>query len=294
MAQRDSVERRFSEDMERLARGQEPPARDADYATMLDFARRLMDLGEEPSASFTSRLREDLMREMAQRDAAAEARPSLLLRLFGGHAVRLAVVSAFVVLAAIGLVWRAGLLSPLLTPSGDAGPALTQEAPPEAPQEEEAEEEEAAMPEMVRAADEAEDAVGAAAPSPSTLPMVVRAEAVPTVVRGETVTMSVFFENPGPEGMTVAPYPPAIHVRALNTGTVVYSFEAGASSLALSPMESARYDVTWEQLDQGGQPVPAGMYAVDVVGSVAMLEPDKAESVSLEVMGVAIIEIVPG
>ncbi len=294
MAPRDSVERQFSEDVERLAHGQKTTAQDADYAAMLEFAGRLIALKTPPEAAFTSKLKQDLLLKMAEQDAAlpAEARPSLFERLFGGRAVRLAVVSTFIVFGAVGLLWRAGLLPPMMPTVGEAGQALMQEEgtleEPEA-----APEEEPATPDMIRATEATDEAEKGLAMAPLAVPVTVRAEAVSTAVQGNRVTVSLFFENTGREEITIAPFPPRVTIRALETGAVVTTFDAGTSSLLLSSMESNRYDVTWDQLDRTGSQVPPGRYAVDVTESLATVESDKNEAASLDMLEVAVIEIVP-
>ncbi|MFW6102894.1 MAG: hypothetical protein ACOC7M_01220, partial [Chloroflexota bacterium] len=144
---------------------------------------------------------------------------------------------------------------------------------------------------MIRSTDEKEEDADAASTPPSTTPVVIRAEAAPTVAHGESVTISLFFENSGPEGMTLTPFPPAVIVRDLNTDASVYVFPSGTSSLALSSMESMQYDVTWEQTDQDGAQVPAGVYAVDVSSTTARAEYGDNDVASLEALEVAVIEV---
>ena len=293
MAPGHNIEQQFSEDIERLARGSQPSSQDADYASMLEFARHLMALRDEPRPAFASRLREDLMLKMAEQDIATEARPSWFMRLFGSHSVRLAVVSGFVVLAAVGLVWRAGFFSSMSSPPpADGEAAVTQDGVPEEPQAEAAEEEKATGPDMIRSTDEAEEDEGSLGVTPSETPLTIRAEAVPAAVPGEDVTVYVFFDNTGTEGMTLAPFPPPITIRTMDTDAVVRTFEPGASSLALSSMESTRYDITWDQTDDAGRQVDTGAYAVDI--GQTTFKPEKYGAVSLEAMRVAIIEITAG
>ncbi len=293
MAPRDNIGRQFSEDLERLARGHPPEATDEDYAATLEFARRLIDLKDEPSPAFTSSLREELMLKLAQQDvqSAAEEQPSFLVRLFGGRTVRLAVVSTFIVVAALGLVWRAGLLSPMMPSGSDEAPSLMQDGAAQDSEEAAPEDGEAEAPEMIRATDEMKEDADAAGMAPPATPVVIRAEATPAVVHGDPVTISLFFENSGPEGMTLTPFPPAVMLRDMDTDAIVYVFASGTSSLALSSMESTQYDVTWEQTDQAGAQVPAGLYAVDVGHTEATAEGGDDGAASLESMEVAVIEV---
>ena len=295
MAPRDNTGRQFSEDVERLAKGHLLEATDDDYAATLEFARRLIDLKDEPSPAFTSSLREELMLKLAQQDvqSAAEEQPSLLMRIFGGRTVRLAVVSTFIVMAALGLVWRAGLLSPMIPAGSDEAPSLMQDGAAQDSEEAAPEEGEAEAPEMIRATDEKGEDAGAAPVAPSATPLVIRAEAAPAVDHGDPVTVSLFFENSGSGGMTLTPFPPAVMLRHVETDTIMYVFAPGTSSLALSSMESTQYDITWEQIDQAGAQVPGGLYAVDIGHTEATTEHADDGAASIEAPEVAIIEVLP-
>jgi hypothetical protein len=180
--------------------------------------------------------------------------------------------------------------------AGSGEPSLMQEAPPAAPSEEAAAaeaQEGAAAPPTMRAADEAEGG-GAGAATALPAPIAVRAEAAATVKSGDSVTISVFFENSGRDGVIVAPFPPEVVLRSLATNAIVYAFAPGEASLALSPMESAQYDITWEQTNFNGELVPMGLYAVDVSGVTASLEPAKNGGAPIDARAVAVIEIVSG
>ncbi len=293
MAPGDNTGRQFSEDVERLVRGQLPESTDEDYTATLEFARRLVDLKDDPSPAFTSSLREELMLKLAQQDvqSAAQEQPSLLVRLFGGRTVRLAVVSTFIVVAALGLVWRAGLLSPMMPAGSDEAPSLMQDGAAQDSEEAAPEEGDGEAPEMIRATDKMDEDAGAASTPPSATPVVIRAEAATAVVHGESVAISLFFENSGPEEMTLTPFPPAVILRDMNTDASVYVFPSGTSSLALSSMESMQYDVIWEQTDQASTQAPAGVYAVDVGPTTATAEGGDNGAAALEALEVAVIEV---
>jgi len=278
MAPNRDMERAFSQDVERLLRGEEPAGLsmdDAGYAETLRFARRLMAIREEPDPAFTARLRSHLMVNLAEEDiAVARTRESWFERLFGRPAVRLAVVSTVVVLVAVGLVWRAGYFSPMTEQAGDEGPSALMEGDgaPAPTMEEEA-------PEMAQATVEdeaAREAVMAPAAEESSA-VLIGARGLPAYAAGEMVDITLVFENTGQDGVTLSPFPPAIDIRNIDTGEVVKSFSQGRSSLALSSMESMTYQFQWDQAMQTGEQATAGRYAIDVRTVQAELE--KGENV---------------
>lgn len=290
MTRGDSIESRFTEDIERLLRGEQPVSvADGDYKATLDFAGQLMSLREEPEPGFADRLRQDLMVRFVEQDAAASrsAQPSLLERLLGSHALRLAVASTFIVLAAVGLVWRAGYLSPMMEQAGDAPPPALDGggAEPSAEMEE-------AAPEMARVGEEdAEEESAAMAPA-AALPVSVAGYAAVTHTWGQDIEISILFKNDGPEGATLSPFPPAVFVREAGTDRVVYGFDSGTSQLALSSMESTTYDIVWDQKDWSGAPVEPGRYEVDVDLTEAQFEKGAAVF-SMSARGIVAFEIVP-
>lgn len=277
MSARNSDERLFSEDVERLLRGEETlsPHADAEYTETLRFARKLLALREEPRPEFTATLRDRLMTGMAEQDMAAQQEDtrSWFTRFFGQPGLRLAMVSTFVVLAAVGLIWKAGLFSALPgQPAGNA-PATLQESdavPPTAPA--------AGAPDMLTVAgDESGMAAATAARTPT--PFTVAGHVTPSNSYGETVAISISFQNNGPEGVMLSPFPPEVSIRDVSNGQTVYTFAAGTSQLALSSMESVTYDISWNQKDAGGTQVLPGAYEVDVQAIESRLEKgDSAES----------------
>lgn len=261
MTTRDDDERQFSEDIERLLRGEEPLERlpDADYAETVLFARRLVELRQDPDEEFAGRLRRNLLTDMATRDSRAHEAGSWFTRLFARPGLRLAMVSTFVVLAAVGLVWRAGLLSPALPEAGDAAPPsmLTTPSAPAFPTTD--------APEMARAQG---DAAAKAADEPGVSatyagPVMLTVYVAPTNVSGDDINISLVFRNEGPDGYTLTPFPPGIVIREVATGRVVRTFGAGTSTTALSAMESLQYDVLWNQEDESGRQVQPGRYQID-------------------------------
>ncbi len=280
MARRDSSEKRFSDDIERLLRGEAPgpTAGDSDYAGMLQFARRIFALRQEPRPEFTRRLRDDLLSRAVEPDEAREhggVRSFLDNLLFGRPALRLALVSSFIVLAAVGLMWRAGMISPMMEQAGEAAPAMLEEegeaatamldeegaaAPPAKGEEEE---------DTMRVTEEAEEtAEEECAPVPgfgaTEMPVDIRAYTAPSHKYGAAVEISIVFENAGPGTLSLQPFPPRVLIREAGTDTVVRSFAAGTSQLEQSPMESTQYSLVWDQKDDSGTQVSAGRYEIDI------------------------------
>lgn len=280
MTPRHDEEKRFSDDIERLLREEEPgPATgDSDYAGMLQFAHRILALRQEPRPEFTRRLRDDLLSRALEPDESREhggVRSFLDNLLFGRPALRLALVSSFVVLAAVGLMWRAGMISPMMEQAGEAAPAMLEEEGGAAPAM--LDEGDAAAPaekgelepDTMRVTEEAEEAAAeASAPAPESaataMPVDIRAYTAPAHEYGAAVEISIMFENPGPGILSLEPFPPRVLIREAGTDTVVRSFAAGTSQLEQSPMESTQYSLVWDQKDDSGTQVAAGRYEVDV------------------------------
>jgi hypothetical protein len=258
MTPRDNAGRQFSDDVERLLRGEEPlgGSADADYLDTILFARKLVDLGQEPDADFALRLRRRLVTEMAAQDAKAGDTQSWFVKLFSRPGLRLAMVSTFVVLAAIGLVWRAGLLSPMASsPSGDASAGMLSAPPtPLAP--------ETSAPEVARAQTDGNGAAMAMPPASTALTITGHVE--PTAAFGKAVSVSFEFSNASPDGYLLTPFPPTIAIREAATGRIVFTSVAGTSGYSLAAMESIQYDFTWDQKDNGGVQVGPGRYQVAV------------------------------
>ncbi|MBN1152447.1 MAG: hypothetical protein JXA58_04485 [Dehalococcoidia bacterium] len=267
---RANEEQQFSVDIERLLRGEEPveASGDADYRETLQFARRLIELRDEPAAEFAAGLKLRLITNMAEQDAMPSGHERWFVRLFARPGLGLAVASTFVVLAIVGLVWRAGMSSPEMPQSTE--PALpgvltvppTSDAPPPG------------TPELAQGPEDSAMAGTTSAPDRNAMDgsLAVTAYTATSINSGENVNISIIFSNQGPDGYHLSPFPPSVAIRETATGRVVYTFTAGTTSYPLSALESARYDVVWNQLDNSGLPVQPGKYAVDVEMLQARLE----------------------
>jgi len=288
MKPRDNAGRQFSEDIEKLLHGEEPSTgnADVDYMETVQFARRLLDLGQEPDSDFALKLRRRLLTNMAAQDVPEKDSRSWFVQLFSRPGLRLALVSTFVVIAAVGLIWRAGFLSPMATPPAeDAAPGMLTAPPaPLAP--------EAGGPQMARVPDDgAKDSTMAAATSPTTT-IVMEGYVEPTAAFGQEVGITLVFRNDGAAGYFLTPFPPSVAIREAETGRIVFTFVEGTSSLELSAMESIQYDLVWDQRGSGGAQVEPGRYEVDVEMMDAQLEKG-GESVPAGAGGIAAFDILP-
>ncbi|MFH1296380.1 MAG: hypothetical protein ABIJ04_03800 [Bacteroidota bacterium] len=70
-------EKEFSEQIDRLLTGQEVDVGEEageDFRTAIQFAQKLNGLGDEPSTAFKDQLRRRLLLNLAEKEAAAEAK----------------------------------------------------------------------------------------------------------------------------------------------------------------------------------------------------------------------------
>ena len=296
MTTRDNEERQFLEDIELLLKGEEPAVRlgDADYNETVLLARRLIELRQEPGDEFAGRLKRNLATRLAEEDARAQDSTSWFMRLFGRPGLGLAVVSTFVVLAAVGLVWRVGLLSPSMPQSGDVPPGmLTAPAAPTVA----SSEPDAGSTEMMRGqeADPSDKGSGvpADAPAPAAAPagpVMAMVYVSPTAAFGEGVSIAVVYRNEGPDGYSLSPFPPGIVIREMATGHVVRTFRAGTDTSTISAMQSIQYVVVWNQEDASGRQVQSGRYQVEMEYTEARSQDGEA-TVSAGATGMATFEI---
>lgn len=266
MKPRDEFERQFAEDIDRLLRGEEPLSIEdnADYAEALQFAQRLMSLREEPDEEFAGQLRHRLVTEMAEQDAKQESSDSWFVRVFSRPSLRLAMVSTFIVLAAVGLVWRTGMLSPMTPQTEEPGPGIMATPDPSAPED--------------RAAATDDSFLTTEEPAPEAAPgaaLTVQGLVSEMNSYGYPVRITIEVSNEGPEAVSLAFFPPAVHIRDAATGEIVYSFAAGDRSDAIQPMEIRSYRIDWPQEDQAGDQVTSGRYLVDVAVAETTAEADK-------------------
>lgn len=271
MTSRDNEEQLFSEDIEKLLHGQEPAglSADADYMDMLLFARRLITMREEPSASFTVRLKRRLSDDMLAQTEAARGHEPWFVRLFSRPGLRLALVSAFMILAAVGLIWRAGfpcgspacpedaaLPGVLSVPPAPSVPATANDGPS-----------------IPRAASGIQNTVDAGNS------IAVTAHTAAAIPAGESVNITIAFDNHSTVGCELAPFPPAVVIREATTGWIVRTYASGTGTYLLSAFESARYDMAWDQRDDDGALVDPGSYKIDMES--IQLRQEKGEVIAL-------------
>lgn len=131
MAAERDVERLFSDKIDRLAAGNESKMDQAAEERMgpeLDFARKMIALGPEPSAQFKTDLKSRLLRKLAEQEAEAlikDRRNWLHALLPRQRAWQMAAAMLFVVVAG-GILWGTGILRPETAPP--PGTVLTVQA----------------------------------------------------------------------------------------------------------------------------------------------------------------------
>jgi hypothetical protein len=94
----------------------------------------------------------------------------------------------------------------------------------------------------------------------------------PTNASGDDINIALVFRNEGPDGYSLAPFPPGIIIREMATGQVVRTFSAGTSTGVISAMESLQYTVVWNQEDDSGRQVQPGRYQINAEIVEARLE----------------------
>lgn len=279
MAKEKDEARRFLKDMDRLLAGEEVvPGEDAtdDYRSAIDFARRLVEMGEGPSPAFQARLKERLLSKLAEQEAAAqqEGRPSrlwnVLDRLFPRSPVwRTAVATVVIVAVTAGVLWGTGVFT--TAPAGVVEKAMLEEAElatgKAAPTE-------ALAPRAGAVQDvqpEAEMAAEEAA-LPLTFDLQITAmAAVATVSQPTTVVpyqsevpFNIAILNESSQPAMVTPFPPSVTIVEQATMRPVFTFEAGPGAREIPPSQRAGVLLLWKQLDDAGIQVPPGAYRVIV------------------------------
>jgi len=81
---------------------------------------------------------------------------------------------------------------------------------------------------------------------------------------GEDVAIELSFENLTDEVFHLEPFPPQVEIiRRYPYDETARTFPAGEDSRSLEPGEIVSYTLTWDQLDDQGQPVPYGHYYLE-------------------------------
>jgi hypothetical protein len=153
-----------------------------------------------------------------------------------------------VMLLAVGVLWRTGVFTPMLTgPAGETVvesegtvPAPSPEIPADAPR----------LGETIESAAQILLEVAVVPPRMVVSPL------------GEKTEIELRFQNISPDSLTIAPFPPAIQVVRSGTGELVRSLPEGDVRLELAPSGGLNYALVWDQKDNHGEPVTPGWYSL--------------------------------
>jgi len=257
MGREDNIQKKYTEYLDRLLTGEEViPGEDVDedLRAILDFAQKMMSLGNEPSPAFRAKLRQRLLRKLAEEEAkVCDSGETLgfrqrLTQFFPSSPLWRIVSSAAVavIIIFVATIWYfsgfgpspAPIPVPTPTPSPAPAPTPTPTPMPTPPP----------------------------APVPKPLPT-LQVSAIPTqdsYLPGEEVDIEFSFTNTDSEPITVTPFPPEIHIMLPRPYETVRSFASGEQELILKPGERMTYNLTWDQRDENEKQVTPGWYYVDV------------------------------
>ena len=258
MGKEANEEKEFSKNLDRLLTGEEVTGGEdvsQDYRTAINFAQKLIELRDEPSSRFKDQLKQRLLLQLTRQEveAARQKEKAFSFWEFLGSLIpqnpvwRTAAATLVVVLVVAGVLWRTGMFT--------RTPVVTLEE------------------ETLVAAVEREAEVGAPVPAPTlgieaVSELLLELEVVPSapigLQFGETAEIELVFKNTSSESVTVAAFPPAIHIVGSKTMRPVRSFAEGDNSLELSPAETVSYTLIWNQQDDSGEQVVPGLYSVYV------------------------------
>ncbi|MEA3442031.1 MAG: hypothetical protein U9R04_00860 [Chloroflexota bacterium] len=236
--------REFSEAVDEMLAGEkiEPyPDMPDDYREAIDFARKLIDLKGAPRPSFKAQLKDSLLSKLSEMEQERPKRNRFregLKHLLPQRPMWRAVAASLLVIAAAGIIWGTGILTPPSAPAPMPIPTPTP-APTPTP------------------------------PPPWPTPNFLELEATPAksaCLPGEDVEIEFEFKNASSESITITPFPPRMQVMRPRPWETIRAFAEGSEELRLQPGEIAKYTLVWEQQDDSGQQVAPGWYYLDVQG----------------------------
>ena len=203
-------EQEFTDDIDRMLSGSKAGAEndaDADYASDLAFAGKILETRVMPSRTFQASLKQKLIAQLAEAEETGRTRSSIGAWFRQQFAQRPAwqtatIATVMVAVVALLVVWRAGLLSPHKAPIVTiTSPTIAVEA----------------------AATIDKDAY----------------------VPGAPVEINFTIRNLSSEPLTFA-FPPAFRIETPSAETT-RSFPTGNVAESLSPAESVSYSTTWDR-----------------------------------------------
>jgi hypothetical protein len=243
MDNKKGKERKFIRDIDRMLADKEveiDKTIDEDYGDNINFAKKMIEVRDEPSPTFQERLKKRLLVKLAEKEA-TEARQrsemtsfwNWLRNLIPESPVwRTAAVTVTVAVLTLVVVWRLGLFSPGEEPivTGPLGPTVSVET--------------RAYTEKI-----------------ATVPVETGSPILKTIYAvGERIEINFFFKNITDETLTFL-FPPLIKIDNARVETV-RTFATGPYTKGIAPGESVQYDLTWDQKDDTGKQVPTGDYQV--------------------------------
>ena len=278
MGSEQENEKLFTEKVDRLLSGEEDQIdgiRDADLRSALEFAGKMAALRPGPSPQFESRLRERLLRQLAEQEEKSQrAEKPGWTRWFALHKpVWQAATAVVVVVVIIGVSWAVGVFDdeppPVVSvpsatePGGTVPPMTTMVAAPAA-----------STPAPTVMATTQPAATAPASPRP---PLTTTAVPLPagilaadastdkTVYRpGEEVKIEVTLRNYGQSEINIERFPPILSLMDEADRQPVYTFHAGNDGRTIGPYSTISYTATWSQVDFDGQQVPGGRYYIEL------------------------------
>ena len=243
MGREKDMEKKFTEYLDHILAGKEvpiDPTMDKELRDALDFARKMIRLGEAPSPEFQASLKARLLQKLAEQEASKKEKS--FWNIFRSHPVWQGAVVALLVIIAITIVWRTGFFQPSIsapppvattTPSATAPPMTT--APTVSPTQ-------------------------PPAPSPAALVNAVVSTDKSVYQTGERVGIELVMKNVSRSPLALEKLPPILSLMELETGRPVYTFTAGTANITIMPEAEVIFNYFWNQVDFKGQPVTGHYY----------------------------------
>ena len=258
MGKETDDERQFSEKIDRLLAGEEVETGEdmnEDYRTAINFARKLVESRIDPPPEFKDKLKQRLLLEITRQEVEAPQKEKAnwlregLARLVPQSPVwRTAGAMMVVMLLAVGVLWRTGVFTPMLTgPTGETVVESEGTAP-------------APSPEMTADAPRLGETIETAAQI--LLEVAIVPPGMVVAPPGGETEIELVFQNISPDSLTIASFPPAIQVVRSGTGELVRSLPEGDVRLELAPSGELTHTLVWDQKDNNGEPVTPGWYSL--------------------------------
>lgn len=255
MGSERDVERKFSEQVDRLLAGEEvkiDAAAEKESGAELDTARKIIALRPAPSSQFQTALKQRLLRKLAEQETATRSKEkeNWLWKLLPRQRAWQAAVAMLLIVVVGGIIWGRGIFKPEVTPPlASAPPAQLKGAVPPAA---------STTPTLTKEA----------APRPASAPPVhlkIDASTDRSVyLPGQEVKIEVVLKNVTPEPFVIEQFPPILSLMQAESRQPVYTFASGKAARTLAPDETAEFVLVWNQLDDRGRYVRSGDYYLEL------------------------------